>query len=114
MIEEPLDEGGPHAPVDGVVGRVSDERLAALGGTLDRLTAEIRWPAPHARVFLVDYLTILPPDDRGHRRAARRRRRVGSRCRAPPTESAVQASGGRPARRPGSRQLSIAVARRPL
>ena len=46
------------------MGRVSDERRAALGGTLDRLTAEIRRRAPHARVFLVDYLTILPPDDR--------------------------------------------------
>lgn len=45
------------------MGRVSDERLAALGGTLDRLTAEIRRRAPHARVFLVDYLTILPPGD---------------------------------------------------
>jgi hypothetical protein len=46
---------------------VSDERLAALGGTLDRLTAEIRRHAPPTRVFLVDYLTNSAAGRPGHR-----------------------------------------------
>jgi lysophospholipase L1-like esterase len=44
-------------------GRLSDERLAGLGATFDRLTGEIRRRAPRADIVLVDYLTILPPDD---------------------------------------------------
>jgi len=45
------------------IGRRRDERMAALGRTFDRLTAEIRRRAPQAEIYLVDYLTILPPDD---------------------------------------------------
>jgi len=40
----------------------TDERLAALGGTFDRLLGAVRQRAPHARIVLVDYLTVLPPD----------------------------------------------------
>jgi lysophospholipase L1-like esterase len=43
------------------LGRLSDAKLSTLDGVLDRLTAEIRRRAPRARLFLVDYLTILPP-----------------------------------------------------
>ncbi|GIF23033.1 lysophospholipase L1-like esterase [Actinoplanes tereljensis] len=42
--------------------RRSDRRLGELGGTFDRLTGEVRRRAPRARLLLVDYLTILPPD----------------------------------------------------
>jgi lysophospholipase L1-like esterase len=47
------------------LGRASDERMSALDGVLDRLTAEIRRRAPRARLYLVDYLTILPPAGTG-------------------------------------------------
>jgi lysophospholipase L1-like esterase len=40
----------------------TEERLAALGATFDRLLSSVRQRAPHARIVLVDYLTILPPD----------------------------------------------------
>jgi lysophospholipase L1-like esterase len=40
----------------------TDERLAALGATFDRLLDAVQRRAPRARVVLVDYLTILPPD----------------------------------------------------
>jgi GDSL-like Lipase/Acylhydrolase family len=38
------------------------ERLDGLAATFDRLLTEVRRRAPGARVVLVDYLTILPPD----------------------------------------------------
>jgi lysophospholipase L1-like esterase len=44
-------------------GRAKDERMTALAGSLDRLTGRIRERAPRAEVYLVDYLSILPPDD---------------------------------------------------
>jgi lysophospholipase L1-like esterase len=44
------------------VARHSDERLDGLAATFDRLTGEVRRRAPRARLLLVDYLTILPPD----------------------------------------------------
>jgi lysophospholipase L1-like esterase len=40
----------------------TSERLAALPATFDRLLTAVRQRAPHARIVLVDYLTILPPD----------------------------------------------------
>jgi lysophospholipase L1-like esterase len=40
----------------------TEERLAALGPTFDRVLTEVRQRAPRARIVLVDYLTILPPD----------------------------------------------------
>jgi lysophospholipase L1-like esterase len=41
---------------------LTDERLDGLGATFDRLLGEVRRRAPGARVVLVDYLTVLPPD----------------------------------------------------
>lgn len=43
------------------LGRTSGEKLSTLDATLDLLTAEVAERAPRARLFLVDYLTILPP-----------------------------------------------------
>jgi lysophospholipase L1-like esterase len=40
----------------------TDERLDGLAATFDRLLTEVRRRAPRARIVLVDYLTILPPD----------------------------------------------------
>ncbi len=37
------------------------DRFDRLSQTFDRLTQQVADRAPHARVFLVDYLTILPP-----------------------------------------------------
>ena len=42
--------------------RLTAERLDGLGATFDRVLAEVRRRAPAARIVLVDYLTILPPD----------------------------------------------------
>src|ERR1700733_1190323 len=44
-------------------GRRGPARMDALDASLDRLVAGIRDRAPDAAVLLVDYLTILPPDD---------------------------------------------------
>jgi lysophospholipase L1-like esterase len=41
---------------------LTDERLAALPATFDRLLDEVRRRAPRARIVLIDYLTVLPPD----------------------------------------------------
>jgi lysophospholipase L1-like esterase len=41
---------------------LTSERLDGLGATFDRLLTEVRQRAPHARIVMVDYLTILPPD----------------------------------------------------
>jgi lysophospholipase L1-like esterase len=41
----------------------TDGRFDRLPGTFDRLLAEVRRRAPEATVVLVDYLTILPPED---------------------------------------------------
>jgi hypothetical protein len=38
------------------------ERLDGLPATFDRLLTEVRRRAPRARIVLVDYLTLLPPD----------------------------------------------------
>jgi lysophospholipase L1-like esterase len=40
----------------------TESNLAGLAATFDRLTAEVRRRAPRARLLLVDYLTILPPE----------------------------------------------------
>jgi lysophospholipase L1-like esterase len=42
--------------------RLTSERLDGLAATFDRLLIEVRRRAPQARVVLVDYLTLLPPD----------------------------------------------------
>jgi lysophospholipase L1-like esterase len=42
--------------------RLTGERLDGLGTTFDRVLTEVRRRAPAARIVLVDYLTILPPD----------------------------------------------------
>jgi lysophospholipase L1-like esterase len=42
--------------------RLGDRPFDELGATLDRVTAAVRRRAPHARLLLVDYLTIVPPD----------------------------------------------------
>jgi lysophospholipase L1-like esterase len=41
---------------------LTSERLEGLGATFDRVLTEVRRRAPHARIVMVDYLTILPPD----------------------------------------------------
>jgi lysophospholipase L1-like esterase len=38
------------------------ERLDGLGATFDRVLIAVRKRAPHARIVLIDYLTVLPPD----------------------------------------------------
>jgi lysophospholipase L1-like esterase len=41
----------------------TDARFDRLPGTFDRLLAEVRRRAPEATVVLVDYLTLLPPEE---------------------------------------------------
>jgi hypothetical protein len=45
------------------IGDTTDERFGRLAGSFDRLLTGVRRRAPRATVVLVDYLTLLPPDE---------------------------------------------------
>jgi lysophospholipase L1-like esterase len=45
------------------IGDTADERFEALACSFDRILTGVRRRAPQATVVLVDYLTLLPPDE---------------------------------------------------
>ena len=70
--------------------RAADERFAELERNLAAIARRLRDRAPDCRVLLVDYLTILPPDDDGRA--------------VPPPDIAAWAGRPRPGSRPPPRR----------
>ena len=62
------------------IGDTADERFEALACSFDRILTGVRRREPQATVVLVDYLTLLPPDEDT---AADREGRDPSRLRLP-------------------------------